>query len=64
MKSLLNARLCDAGITKRKLAWLVGVSEDTIGRWASDEGVAKATLGKLDKVAEALDCCVKDLFEE
>ena len=64
MRSLLNPRICDAGITKRERARRVGVSEDTVGRWARDDGIEKATLGKLGRVAEALDCGICDLFDE
>ncbi len=63
MISRLNDVIRRRGLTKRELARLVGVSEDTIGRAARDDGIGRLTLGKLERLAHALGCGVKDLFE-
>ena len=65
MKSLLNVRLAEARITKRDLGRMTGISHNTLWQYSKDgDGLARARLGTLARIAEAIGCSVKDLFEE
>ena len=48
----------------RELCRLSGVTTDTLRRAVDDSRLDSCTLKVLGKIAEALDCSVKDLFDE
>lgn len=50
--------------TQSGLARRLGVDRITVHRWVTDEGVLMMSLRQAEKVASALGCKVKDLFEE
>jgi DNA-binding Xre family transcriptional regulator len=50
-------------VTINKLIEMSGVSNHTIVR-ARRTSISECTLGTLEKIADALDCKVKDLFEQ
>jgi DNA-binding Xre family transcriptional regulator len=51
-------------ITINKLIEMSGVSNHTIVRARRTSSINECTLGTLEKIADALDCKVKDLFEQ
>jgi DNA-binding Xre family transcriptional regulator len=50
-------------VTINKLIEMSGVSNHTIVR-ARRTSISECTLGTLEKIADALECKVKDLFEQ
>lgn len=64
MRSRLRVVLADRRVTNRELARRLGVSENTVCRWGSDEGIGQASLAALERVASALGCEARELFEE
>lgn len=62
MRSLLKARLAEAGMTQKKLAQAVGVSAFTVNRWAND-GIGHMTIEKLCAIADAIGCEPEDIYE-
>ena len=48
----------------RELCRLSGVTTDTLRRAVDDSRLDSCTLKVLGKIAEALGCSVKDLFDE
>jgi DNA-binding Xre family transcriptional regulator len=50
-------------VTINKLIEMSGVSNHTIVR-ARRTSISECTIGTLEKIADALDCRVKDLFEQ
>jgi len=63
MKSNVKTIMKDQGATILGLADEAGVSQRTIQK-ARDERIESCTLRTLATIAKALDCTVKDLFEE
>lgn len=63
MRSLVQQRLERAGMTQRELSDRLGVHKVTVCRWCSDEGIRSMTIRQLERVADAVGCGVKDLFE-
>lgn len=65
MKSLLNVRLAERRMTKRELERLTGIKRTSLWHYSQDgDGIGRARLGALARIAEAIGCDVKDLFEE
>lgn len=52
------------GITINKLAELSNLSPDTIARIRRTKKIGECKLNTLEKIAKAISCKVKDLFEE
>ncbi len=48
----------------RELCRKSGVTTDTLRRAVDDERLDSCTLKVLGKIADALDCSVKDLFDD
>lgn len=63
MRSLVQERLNEAGMTQRELAERLGVHKVTVCRWCSDSGVPSMTIRQLARVADVIGCGVKDLFD-
>ena len=63
MKSRLEDMLAERRVKKRELADDVGVRPQAVGKWCTDKGMAGLTVGKLCRVADALACDPRDLFE-
>ena len=63
MRSMIRNRVKEAGITQAELARRIGVDKQTVFRWCGD-GIRVLTLGKAERVADALGCRVRDLFDE
>lgn len=64
MKSLLNACLKEARMTKTELAMRTGIGRTSLWLYSRDDGMGRARLGALETIAQAIGCAVKDLFEE
>lgn len=64
MKSKVRHRTMEAHMTNRDLARRLGVTENTVWRWNTDEGVGSLSLRRAAQVAEVLGCRVSDLYEE
>ena len=64
MKSRLKHALFVAGETQSGLARRLGINRATVHRWVTDEGVLMMSLRQAERVASALGCKIKDLFEE
>lgn len=64
MKSLLNVRLAEARMTKREVSEATGIPRSSLWNYSRDEHIGRVRLGTLQKVADAIGCGVKDLFEE
>lgn len=63
MKSRINVLLAERRMTKRALARELGVHEMTVSRWSRDDGIESMSLRELARLAEAVGCDPKDLFE-
>lgn len=63
MRSNVKKIMEEKGVAILPLAQKAGVSQRTIQK-ARDGRIESCTLKTLDKLATALDCKVKDLFEE
>lgn len=61
--SLLKGLMEDKAMTVRGMAQASGLTEKTIMR-ARGDMIGRCTLDTLATIAGALDCRVKDLFEE
>lgn len=55
--------LAERRVKKRELADDVGVRPQAVGKWCTDKGMEGLTVGKLCRVADALGCDPRDLFE-
>lgn len=66
MRSMLNVRLAEARMTKRELERRTGLGHTTVWHYATDgsDGIGSARMATLEKIARAIGCSVKDLFEE
>lgn len=64
MKSNVRELMEKKGITLRALEDRTGLNHVTILRARDDEKIEGCQLKTLRKIAEALGCQVKDLFEE
>ena len=64
MKSLVNVRIAEAGTTKREVSQRAGVGRTQLWKYSTDEGIERATMPALVRIAQAIGCGVKDLFEE
>ena len=64
VRSLLNVRLAERGMTKKELAQRLGVTPATVWRWSTDSGMAAASLDTLSMVAAVVGCPTSELFVE
>ncbi|MBQ9003504.1 MAG: helix-turn-helix transcriptional regulator [Eggerthellaceae bacterium] len=64
MKSRLNVVMAEKGLRKVDVAKAIGVHMQSMWRWSTDEGIEGISLRTLSKLAEAIGCDAKDLFEE
>jgi DNA-binding Xre family transcriptional regulator len=62
MKSRLNVVLAERRMTKKELAFLMGVSDTTVWRWSTDAGIGSMRLESLERLARAVGCDPKELF--
>lgn len=51
-------------MTKRELEARTGLSRSALWYFSKDDHIGRAQLKTLARVAEAIGCSVKDLFEE
>ncbi len=64
MKSKVKNLMKDKGITLRELMQLTGLANKTVLAARSDRDIRSCRLVTLEKIAQGLDCRIKDLFEE
>ena len=64
MISNLKKIMKDKKVTVRNLSEKTGISIQTIMNARDNKKICSCSLGKLQKIARALDCKVKDLFIE
>jgi DNA-binding Xre family transcriptional regulator len=64
MRSNIKVLMENRGITLRGLMAETGLANKTVLNARADEKIETCTLRTLRKIAQALDCGVKDLFEE
>ena len=63
MRSRLNVVLAERRVTKTALARELRVHRPSVHVWSTDKGMAGLTVGTLCRVARALGCDPRDLFE-
>ena len=63
MRSRLNVVLAEKRVTKTALARELCVHRQSVHVWCTDKGMAGLTVGKLCRVARALGCDPRELFE-
>ena len=64
MKFKSNVRAAMGEVGFRELCRLSGVTTDTLRRAVDDSRLDSCTLKVLGKIADALGCSVKDLFDD
>lgn len=64
MKSKVKILMKERGVTVRKLREEHGLNFQTVTNAGDDRKIRKCQLGTLEKIAHALGCRVKDLFDE
>ena len=64
IRSRVNLEIVRCHASKKDVERDLGISHDTLWRWSTDKGIASASIGKLERLADYLGCNVKDLFEE
>lgn len=64
IKSRLKEVMEDRGFSVRLLEAASGVANPTITKARKDDGMAIMSIRVLSKLAAALDCSVKDLFDD
>ena len=63
MRSRLNVVLAEKRVTKTALARELCVHRQSVHVWSTDKGMAGLTVGKLCRVARALGCDPREVFE-
>lgn len=63
MRSRLNVVLAEKRVTKTALARELRVHRQVVYVWSTDKGMVGLTVGKLCRVAQALGCDPRELFE-
>ena len=64
MESRLNVILAKKKMTKKQLGDLTGYGRTTLWKISTDKGIENTNMQKLKRIAEALNCQIKDLFVE